>query len=171
MDQVMMERLLAQMEARMKADKREMMAKMEANYEEMIKAITEGYRGAPEACSVKTEACLEKESAPEETEAVETSQEVPKGATAEEAIGVTEDRSRNLRLAVGCRGQLKPRAKHDGGFRQECAATAGRPTCRTIPVMHKGKLRRGQGRKCHRSGIKGLGKISGSKMTDRGLKK
>jgi hypothetical protein len=37
--------------------------------------------------------------------------------------------------------------------------------------MRKGKLRKGQGRKCRRSGINGLGKISGSKMTDRGLKK
>jgi phage terminase small subunit len=71
----------------------EMRANMDAYYEGMIVIIKE--------CLGRTEA--KKESAPEETEAVAEPQEVPEGATDEEAIGVTEDRSRNLRLAVGCR--------------------------------------------------------------------
>jgi hypothetical protein len=54
-----------------------------------------------EACPVKTEA--KREPTPDEIGAVAKSQEVPEGATDEEAIGVTEDRSRNLRLAEGCR--------------------------------------------------------------------
>jgi hypothetical protein len=69
----------------------EMKATIKSGHEEMIKAITE--------------ACLVKESTPEEIGAVAEPQEVPEGATDEEAIGVTEDRSRNLRLAVGCRGR------------------------------------------------------------------
>jgi hypothetical protein len=61
----MMVRLLAGMEARM-------MAKMDA------------WRGV-------TPACLEEEPAPEEPKAVVETEEVPEGATDEEAIGVTED--------------------------------------------------------------------------------
>jgi hypothetical protein len=38
---------------------------------------------------------------------VEEPQEVPEEATDAEAIGAAKDRSRDLRLAVGCHGQLK----------------------------------------------------------------
>jgi hypothetical protein len=65
-----------------------------AHHEEMM-AKMDAWRGV-------TPACLEEEEpAAEETEVVAKSQEVLEGATDEEAIGVTEDRSRNLRLAVG----------------------------------------------------------------------
>jgi hypothetical protein len=109
---------------------------------------------------VKTRACLEKkEPTPEETETVaEEPREVPEGATDEEEFGVTDDRSRDLCLAIGCRGQLKTRTKHDGGSRQECAAAVGRPTRRTVPAMRKGPVRKGLGQKCRRSDIKGRGK-------------
>jgi hypothetical protein len=97
----------------------------------------------------------EEEPAPEGTEVVAKSQEVPEGATDEEAIGVTEDRSKNLRLAVGCRGRLKTRTKRDGRLRQDCAATVGRPTRRFVPALRKGGLRKGPGGMCRRSCIRG----------------
>jgi hypothetical protein len=86
-------------------------------------------------------------------------QEVPEGATDEETIGTTEDRSRDLHLAMGCRRQLKTRTKHSGGSRQECAAAVGLPTHCTVPAMRKGHVRRGPGKKCH-SGIWGQNKVS-----------
>jgi hypothetical protein len=133
-----------------------------ANFEEMKAIIKE--------CLGKMKACLEKkEPTPEETKVLAEPQEVSDGATDEKKIGVTEDRSRDLRLAVGCRGQLKTRTKHDGGFRQECAAAVGRPTRRTVPAMRKGGLRKGPGKKC-RSGIRGPGRALGSRMEDRSLK-
>jgi hypothetical protein len=91
-------------------------------------------------------------------------QEVPEGVTDEETIGATEDRSRDLRLAIGSSGQLKTRTKHNGGSRQECAGTVGRPTRRTVPAMCKGGLRKGPVTKCCHSGIKGQGITSGSGM-------
>jgi hypothetical protein len=138
-----------------KAEITPMLAKMGAmirsGQEEMIKAITE--------------ACLEKkESTPEETEAVGEPSEVPEGATGEETIGAIEDRSRDLRLAAGCHGKLKTHTKHDGGSRQECAAAVRRPTHHTVPAMCKGHVRKGPGKKCHRSGIRGRGKTSGNGM-------
>jgi hypothetical protein len=83
----MMEGLLAQMEARMKADRAEMMAEMKviqhkwdatlhernAHHEEMM-AKMDAWRGV-------TRAFLEKVSTPEETEAVAKPQDVPEGAT------------------------------------------------------------------------------------------
>jgi hypothetical protein len=169
----------------MDANKRELMAKMDASQEEMkatirsgqeeiIKGITGACRESTEvylektkalpetteACPVKTRACLEKkEPTPEETEAVEEPQEVPEGATGEETIGAAKDRSRDLRLAVGCRGHLKTRTKRDGRVRQECAATVGRPTRRFVPA-----LRKGPGMKCRGSGTKGRGIAAGSRM-------
>jgi hypothetical protein len=114
-----------------------------------------------EACPVKTRACPEKrEPAPEETESVAETEGVPKGATEQETIGATEDRPRNLRLAVRCRGRLKTRTKRDGRLRQECAATIGRPTCRSVPAICKGGLRKGPGRMCCRSCIRGQTKAS-----------
>jgi hypothetical protein len=90
----MLECLLAEM----KVIQRKMDAtdhERKAHHEEMM-AKMDAWRGV-------TPACLEEEPAPEETEVVAKSQEVPEGATDEGAIGVTDDRSRNLRLAVGCR--------------------------------------------------------------------
>jgi hypothetical protein len=120
--------------------------------------MTEACREATEVCEGKTEAFPEKrKSAPEETKAVEKSQEVRNGATDEETIGAAQDRTRELHLPVGCRGQLKTRTKRDGGLRQEYAAIVGRPTRRTVPATCKRKLRRGPGKKC-RSGIQGQSK-------------
>jgi hypothetical protein len=64
----------------------------------------------------------------------------------EETIGAAKDRSRDLRLAIGCREKLKTQTKRDGGSRQECASAVGRPTRRAIPAMRKGGLRKGPGR-------------------------
>jgi hypothetical protein len=97
-------------------------------------------------------------------------QEVPEGAPDEEAIGVTEDRSRDLRLAVRCRGCLKTWTKRDGWLRQDCAATVGRPTCRFVPALHKGGLRKGPGKKC-RSGVRGGGITSQSGKRGRTMDK
>jgi hypothetical protein len=145
---------------------------IKAHHEEMM-AKMDAWRGV-------TTACLEEEEPdPEEPKAVAETKEVPEGATDEEAIGVTEDRSRNLRLAVRCRGRLKTWTKCDGRLRQDCAASVGRPTRRFVPALCKGGLRKGPGKKCHsgtggqkccRIGIRGQGKASGSRMEDGGLK-
>jgi hypothetical protein len=86
-----------------KADKEELLAKMDYNQEKTETAIN-----SLRSCLEVTHACLveRKEPAPEEIKAVAETAEVPEGATDEEAIGVNEDRSRNLRLAVRCRGHL-----------------------------------------------------------------
>jgi hypothetical protein len=137
---------------------------LKAHHEEMMAGLKR-LNAKADAWLEKTEAFLEKkEPAPEETKAVAEPQEVPEGATDEEMIGAAKDRSRDLRLAVGCRGQLKTRTKRDGRVRQECAAAFGRPTRRTVPAMHKGHVRRGPGMKCRLSGIKGRGITSGSGM-------
>jgi hypothetical protein len=139
---------------KMDAIERKMMDKMDA-----IQATTDfqleetmARLGETKASSVTTEDCEEK------TEAcLENSQEVPEGATDEEAIGGAKGRSRDLRRAVRCRGRLKTRTKCDGRLRQDCAATVGRPTRRSFPAMRKGGLRRGPGKKCRR-GSKGQNK-------------
>jgi hypothetical protein len=163
----MMKRLLAEMKtqfgslaAKMDAE-HEMIARMMASEERMM-AKWDSSLGEVKAYEKTTKAFLEKkEPAPEETEAVAEPQEVPEGATDEETIEAAKDRSRNLRLALGYRGQLKTRTKHDGGSRQECAAAVvGRPTRRTAPAMHKGHVRKGPGKKCRRSGIRGQSKAS-----------
>jgi hypothetical protein len=79
-------------------------AERKAHHEEMMAGLKR-MNAKLDAWFGKTEACLEeeKEPAPEEPKAVAETKEVPEGATGEEAIGVTEDRSRNLRLAVGYR--------------------------------------------------------------------
>jgi hypothetical protein len=149
MDQSAMEQLMVFMKthigslaSEMNAIKHKMLAKMDA------------WRGV-------TPACLEEEEpAPEDTEVIAKSQEVPKGATEEEAIGVTEDRSRNLRLAAGCRGRLKTRTKGDDRVRQVYAATIGWLTCRFVPALSKGGLRKGPGRMWRHSCIGGRSKAS-----------
>jgi hypothetical protein len=141
------------MEQMMDTHYEKMMAIMQAHFEEMRAIIKE--------CLGTTEGCPEKkEPTPEETKVVAEPQEVAEGATGEETIGAAKDRSRDLRLAVGCRGQLKTQTRRDGGSRQECATAVGRPTHRTVPAMCKGGLRRGPGKKCHRSGIRGQSKAS-----------
>jgi hypothetical protein len=152
----------------------EMKSTIRSGQEETIKALREACQEATncwlgktkaspettEACPVKMHACLEEEEkpAPEETEAVAEPQEVPEETTEQETIRATEDRSRNLRLAVGCRGRLKTRTKRDGRSRQECAATIGRLTRRFVPALRKGGFCRGPGMKCRRSGLKGQSK-------------
>jgi hypothetical protein len=147
---------------------------MKANHRNMDACLgeTKALPETAEACRVKTHACLEEEEkpAPEETEVVAKPQEVPEGATEQETIGVIEDRSGNLRLAVRCRGRLKTRTKCDGRLRQDCAATVGRPTRRFVPALRKGGLRKGPGKKW-RSGIKGPGRTLGNRMGGRSLKK
>jgi hypothetical protein len=93
---------------------------------------------------------------------------LPEGVTDEELIRAAKDRSRDLRLAVGCRGQLKMPTKCYDESRQEYAATIGWPTHHTAPVMHKWHVCRGLGKKC-RNGIRGPGRTLGSRMEDRGL--
>jgi hypothetical protein len=153
----MMEHLMARMdenqdreEARMKADHEEMMTSLKR-----MNAQMDAWLG-------KTVACLEeeKEPIPEEPEAVAETKKVPEGATGEEAIEVNEDRSRNLRLAVRCRGRLKTRTKCDGRLRQDCAAAIGQPTRRSVPAIRKGGIRKGPGRMSCRSCIRGRSKAS-----------
>jgi hypothetical protein len=80
-----MERLLAEMQA-MQGKLDMMKAKMDVHHEEMM-AIMKADRE-------EMEACLEKrEPTPEEMEAVAERQEFSNGATYEEKIGATEDRS------------------------------------------------------------------------------
>jgi hypothetical protein len=134
--------------------------------------IKETFQEAMEVCRAVTPTCLEeeKESSPEEIEAVAKPQEVPEEVTDEEAIGAAEDRSKDLRLAVRCRARLKTRTKCDGRLRHECAATIGRPTRRSIPAMRKGGLRKGPGKKRH-SGIKGPSRTLVCRMGGRSLRK
>jgi hypothetical protein len=130
-----------------------MQAMMDFHHEEMMAKM--------DACRGVMPARLEEEEpAQEETKAVAEPQEVTEEATDEETIVATEDRSRNLRLAAGCGGRLKTRTKRDGQLRQDCAATVGRPTRRFIPALRKGGLRKGPGRMCRRSCIRGRSKTS-----------
>jgi hypothetical protein len=178
MEQLMefMKTQFGSLERKMDSNQERMDGKMDYNQEKTETAIN-----SLRSCLEVTHACLveRKEPAPEETEVVAETEEVPEGATDEEAIGAAKDRSRNRRLAVRCRGRLKTRTKCDGRVRQDCAATVGRPTRRFVPALHKGGFRRGPGKKCRsgtggqkcrRGGIKGLGKTSGSRMEGRSLR-
>jgi hypothetical protein len=143
---------------------------MNANQHEMMAGLKK-MNAKMDAWLGKTEVCWEeKEPAPEVPKAMAETEEVPEGATGEEAIGAAKDRSRNLRLAVRCRGRLKTRTKPDGRLRQDCAATVGQPTRRFVPALRKGGLRKGLGEKCH-SGIKGPSRTLGCRMGGRSLKK
>jgi hypothetical protein len=85
-----LERILAEFKATPPKMEAEMMAKWDSHLGE-----------ATEACEEKMEACLEKEKpAPAETEAVAEPKEVPEGATGEETIGATEERSKDLHLLI-----------------------------------------------------------------------
>jgi hypothetical protein len=162
--------LLREMQSKMDAHHERMMAKMDSHLGE-----TRAWLGEMKACRGVTPACLEEEEpTPQGTEAVAKSQEVPEGATGEETIGAAKDRSRDLRLAVGCRGRLKTRTKRDGRVRQVYAASVGQPTRCFIPAMRKGGLRKGPGKKCRsgtgqkcrRIGMRGPGKTSGNGMRE-----
>jgi hypothetical protein len=182
MDQNMLERLLARMEAKidssqkkmddMKASQEEIEATIRRDQEELIKVITGASPETTEACPEVTPACLEKEEeqAPEKTEAVEEPQENLDGVMEEEREptpketevvadrqevhkAATEDRAGDLRLVVRHHRQRKKRAQVDGEPRQKFAAFRGRFTRRAVPAMRKWHVRRGPGKRCCRRGI------------------
>jgi hypothetical protein len=97
-------------------------AERKANHQKMDSSFgkTKASPETTEAFPEVTPACLkkEKEPAPEVPNAVAETEEVPVGATGEEAIGAAKDRSENLRLAVRCCRRLKTRTKRDGRLRQ-----------------------------------------------------
>jgi peptidoglycan hydrolase CwlO-like protein len=150
MEQIEMKQMLEHLMIEMKVQIGGLASKMEANQEKMdakmdkltdgqeelsmsktdttlmtaeMKAEINAWVGEMKALRGVTHACLEEEEkpAPEKTEIVAKPHEVPEGATEQDTIGVTEDRSRDLHLAAGCRGRLKTWTKHDGPLRQECA--------------------------------------------------
>jgi hypothetical protein len=83
----MMESLLAEMKTQFGS----LTARMDANHEGMMAGLKR-LNATADTWLEKMEACLEKkEPTPEETEAVEKSQEVPKGETDEEMIGAAKD--------------------------------------------------------------------------------
>jgi hypothetical protein len=175
--------------AETKANQEGMMAEIKATiksgHEEMIKSITGASRESTEACEEKTKALLEmteacpevtpacleeeKEQAPERTEAMEKSWEVPEGAADEEKFRATEDRAGELRLAVRRHRQRKKRAQENGGPWQKFAAFCGRFTCRTVPALLKGHVRKGP-RRNRRSGVRGPGKTFRRRIDGRSLK-
>jgi hypothetical protein len=112
----------------------------------------------------------EKQQAPEEIEAMETSWEVAEGAADEEKFGATEDRAGELRLAMRGHRQRKKRAQVNGGPRQKFAAFRGLFTRRAVPALRKGGLWKGPGKKC-RSGIRGRGITSRSGKRGRIVKR
>jgi hypothetical protein len=112
----------------------------------------------------------EEEQTPKETEAVEEPQDVPIGATDEEVIRANEDRTGEQRPAVKRHKQRKKRAQVDGEPRQKFAAFYGCFTRRAVPALHKGHVRRGPGKRCRRSGIRGPGKTFRSRIDGRRLK-
>jgi hypothetical protein len=111
----------------------------------------------------------EKEPTPEETAAVEKSQEAPNGAADEETSTGTEDRTGEQRLAVRRHRQRKKRAQVNGGPWQKFAAFRGRFTCCAVPALLKGHVRKGP-RRNRRSGIRGPGKTFCSRIDGRSLK-
>jgi hypothetical protein len=106
---------------KMDANQHNMEATIRGGQEETIKSITGACRESmdvseektkalpetTEACPEMTHACLEEEEeqTPEEMEAMEKPQDVPIGATDEEAIRATEDRAGELRLVLRHRRQ------------------------------------------------------------------
>jgi hypothetical protein len=171
MEQNKTEQILELILARMDANER----KMDSNHERMMAKMdawlgkTEACREATEDCEERTKACLEeeKEPAPEEPKAVAESGEVLEGATDEETSGGTEDRTGEQRLAMRRHRQQKKRAQVNGEPRQKFAAARGRFTRRAVPAMRKGHVRKGPGMKCRRSGIRGPGKTSGTRIVKR----
>jgi hypothetical protein len=107
---------------------------------------------------------VEEEPTPEETAAVEKSQEAPNGAADEETSTGTEDRTGEQRLVVRRHRQRKKRAQVSGGPPQKFAAFRRWFTCRAVPALLKG-----QRRNC-RSGVRGPGKTSRSRIDGRSLR-
>jgi phage terminase small subunit len=124
-------------------------ARMDAYYEGMITIIKE--------CLGRMEA--KKGSAPEEPESPAEPKEVPERATEQETGQAAEDRTGEQRLAVRHHRQRKKRAQENGGPRQKFAAFRGRVTRHAVPVLLKGHVRKGPGKKCH-SGLRGQTKAS-----------
>jgi hypothetical protein len=91
-------------------------------------------------------------------------------ADKEEKFGATKDRAGELRLVLRRRSQLKKRAQEKGEPRQKFAAFRGRFTRRAVPAMRKGHVRRGPGKRCRRSGVRGPGKTFRSRLDGRRLK-
>jgi hypothetical protein len=134
----------------------EFMTKMEAR----LRAIIKGNLRKMEE---------EKKRAAEETEAVAESREIPERATDEETSGGTEDRTGEQCLAVRRHRQRKKRAQENGDPRQKFAAFRGRYTRRAVPALLKGHVRKGP-RRYRRSGVRGPGKTSRSRIDGRSLK-
>jgi hypothetical protein len=112
---------------------------------------------------------VEEEPAPEEPKAVEEPQDVPIGAMDEEVIRATENRTGEQHPAVRRHRQRKKRAQVDGEPRQKFAAFRRRFTRHAVPVMRKGHVRRGPGKRCCHSGIGRQSKAS--RAGKRGLAK
>jgi hypothetical protein len=159
MEQITMDQILEHLKAAMMAELKAMTEANRVKMEAKMVAWLRQMKAMPEACEEKAEAFLKKKSAPEPREFVPKSQEIPKGATKEETIGAAKDRSRNLHLAVGCRGQLKTQTKNHDGSRQESAAV-GRPIRRTVPATRRGGLRTGAGKKCRSGTVRSPGRAS-----------
>jgi hypothetical protein len=185
-----MERILEVLLARMDADKAELKAERKADHEEMMAGLKslnvtlsawlekthacleESKEAAPEETEVVAEPQevldgemeVEEEPTPEETEVVVESREVPKGGTDEETSEGTEDQTGEQRLAMRRHRQQKKRAQVNGGPQQKSAAARRRFTRRVVPVMRKGHIRRGPGKRCRHNGVRGPGKISGIRM-------
>jgi hypothetical protein len=62
--------------------------------------------------------------------------------------------------------QRKKWAQVNGGSWQKFAAFCGRPTCRLVPALRTGGLRKGPGKKC-RSGIKRPCRMGGRSLKKR----
>jgi hypothetical protein len=85
-------------------------------------------------------ASLEKKGpVPEEMTNVAAHPEDFNGATREEAIGATEDRSRDRHLAVRLHRPTKKRSQGNGGSRQKLATTLGRLTHHAIPALYRSR--------------------------------
>jgi hypothetical protein len=139
---------------KMKARHEEMMAMMDS-HQEKIEPLMDANLEKMKACQ-KT-ACLEKrEQNPEEMADVAAHPENPNGATHEETIGATKDRSKDQqRLAVKHCGQPKKRAQGDGGSWQEFAAAHRWLTRHAVPAL------------CKECGQKGADKTPGNRITGR----
>jgi hypothetical protein len=180
MEQITLEQIMGFLKAnqqKMDADKAESKAKRKAD-REMTAEMMAGLKrmnAKMDAWLGKTEACLEeeKEPAPEELKAVEEPQDVPIGATDEEAIRATEDRAGELCLVLRRHSQRKKWAQEKGEPRQKFAAFRGRFTRHAVPALLKGHVHKGP-RRNRRSGVRGPGKtsrrIDGRSLRERQIK-
>jgi hypothetical protein len=63
-----------------------------------------------------------------------------------ETIGALEGRYGDRQLGVSRRQQSKKRTQGDGGSRKKLAAFRRRMTCRALPALRKGRVRKATGR-------------------------